>query len=172
MVAPRMALLAPNRIRGMVLFNTTATSPAAFEWVRGSLLVKLLAVRALDSFVDDMVVSLQLARETRRRNPEIAASLSKRYRSWDRRRLINTVRCVLVARDSSLVSLRGVKAPTLLVTGKEDPILPAPHSLRMMEKLPNARHVDVAGVAHLVPVEAPEESNKLIIGFVRDLRPV
>ena len=65
---------------------------------------------------------------------------------------------MLVDRDSALDALRNVKAPALLVSGKEDPILPAPHSRRMVEKLPNARHVEMAGAAHLVPLEAPEAS--------------
>ena len=115
MVAPRIALLAPDRVRGMVLFNTTAESAAPFDWARGALLTKLLAIRSLDKVVDNMVVSLQLARGTRRRSPEIGADLSKQYRSWDRRRLINTVRSVLVDRDSALEALRNVKAPALIV---------------------------------------------------------
>lgn len=169
MIAPRIALLAPERVRGMVLFNTTADSATQFEWARSTLLTKMLAISALDNLVNNMVVSLQLAPETRRRNPELGADLSRQYRSWDRRRLINTVRSVLVDRDSALDRLYGLKAPVLLVSGKEDPILPAPHSRRMVEKLPNARHVEVAGAAHLVPLEAPEASNKLILDFIADL---
>lgn len=169
MVAPRIALLAPERVRGMILFNTTADSATLFEWARSTLLTKMLAISVLDKMVDNMVVSLQLAPETRRRNHELGADLSRQYRSWDRHRLINAVRSVLVDRDSALDRLRGVKAPALLVSGKEDPILPAPHSRRMVEKLLNARHVEMAGAAHLVPLEAPEESNKLILGFVSEL---
>ena len=39
----------------------------------------------------------------------------------------------------------------------------------MVERLPNAHHVEVDGVAHLVPLEAPEEANELILGFIADL---
>src|SRR5215471_18969493 len=169
MVAPRVALLAPDRVRGMVLFNTTAESAALFDWARATLLTKMLALGVLAKMVDGMVVSLQLAPETRRRHPEIGAELSGRYRSWNRRGLINTVRSVLVDRDSSLDSLVNVQAPALLVSGKEDTILPSPHSRRIVAKLPKGRHVEVAGAAHLVPLEAPEAANKLILDFVADL---
>jgi 3-oxoadipate enol-lactonase len=169
MVAPRVALLAPDRVRGMVLFNTTAESAAPFDWARATLLTKMLAIGALDKVVDGMVVSLQLAPETRRRHPEIGAELSRRYRSWNRRGLINTVRSVLVDRDSSLDALAEVKAPALLVSGKEDTILPSPHSRRIVAKLPKGSHVEVAGAAHLVPLEAPETANKLILNFIADL---
>jgi pimeloyl-ACP methyl ester carboxylesterase len=170
MIAPRVAMLAPDRVRGMVLFNTTAESPALFEWARATLLTKMLAVAALDKMVDGMVVSLQLAPETRRSHPEIGVELSRRYRSWNRRGLINTVRSVLVDRDSSLDALVKVQSPTLLISGKEDTILPSPHSRRIVAKLPKGRHVEVAGAAHLVPLEAPEAANELILDFVADLR--
>jgi 3-oxoadipate enol-lactonase len=79
------------------------------------------------------------------------------------------VRSVLVDRDSTLDALCYVKAPILVVSGKEDTILPSHYSRRIAEMLPRARHVKVEGVAHLVPLEAPEAANKLILYFVADL---
>ncbi|MBV9156431.1 MAG: alpha/beta hydrolase [Acidobacteriaceae bacterium] len=168
-VAPRVVLLAPGRVRGMALFNTTAESAAPFDWARATLLTKLLAISALDKMVDNMIVSLQLAPETRRRNPELGAELSRHYRSWNRRGLINTVRSVLVDRDTALHALHNVQVPALIVSGKEDTILPSPHSRRMVENLPKAHHIEVAGAAHLVPLEAPEAANKIILDFIVDL---
>jgi pimeloyl-ACP methyl ester carboxylesterase len=79
---------------------------------------------------------------------------------------------VLVDRDSALDAVRYVKAPALVVSGKEDTILPSIHSRRIAAQLPKARHVEVEGAAHLVPLEQPEASNKLILDFVEDLRGV
>jgi pimeloyl-ACP methyl ester carboxylesterase len=169
MIAPRIVLLAPDRVRGLILFNTTAESATAFERIKNMLLTKLLAIGPLDKVVDGMTASLMLAPETQRRSPELGADLAKKFRSWNRRRFIISVRSVLVDRDSTLDALRNVKAPALIVSGKEDTILPSPHSRRMLETLPKARHVEVTGAAHLVPLEAPEASNKLILDFIADL---
>jgi len=79
------------------------------------------------------------------------------------------VRSVLVDRDSMLDELPNVKAPALIVSGGEDTVLPTVHSQRIAAKLPNARQVEVPGAAHLVPLEAPQAANSLILGFVRDL---
>jgi 3-oxoadipate enol-lactonase len=76
---------------------------------------------------------------------------------------------VLVDRDSDLEALRYVKAPALIVSGKEDTILPSIQSRRIAAKLQKARHVEVAGAAHLLPLEQPEASNKLILDFVQAL---
>ena len=169
MIAPRIALLAPERVRGLVLFNTTAESAAPLERAKNILLTKMLGARALDTIVDRMLVSLQLSAETRRRTPELATELNRNVRSWNRRGVIRTVRAVLVDRDSTLDALRYVKTPALIVSGKEDTILPSSHSRRIAEKLANARHVEVAGAAHLVPLEQPEAANKLILDFVECL---
>lgn len=170
MIAPRIALRAPDRVRGLVLFNTTAESAAPLERIKNKLLTKMLAIGALDGMVDRMIVSLNFAPETRRLKPELGAEQIRNYRSWNRRGVINTVRSVLVDRDSTLDALHGVRAPALVVSGKEDTILPSSHSRRIAERLPKARHVEVPGAAHLVPLEAPDASNKLILDFVADLR--
>jgi 3-oxoadipate enol-lactonase len=143
MIAPRVALRAPDRVRGIVLFNTTAESATLYYRAQNTLLTKMLAISALDKLVDRMIVSLQLAPETRRLKPELGAELSRNFRSWNRRGVINSVRAVLVDRDSTLDALRNVKTPALVVSGKEDTIL--------------------------VPLEAPDAANTLILDFVAKL---
>lgn len=58
MIAPRIALRAPDRVRGMVLFNTTAESATPFDRAKNTLLTWMLAIGALDKVVDRMNVSL------------------------------------------------------------------------------------------------------------------
>ncbi len=169
MIAPRIALRVPDRIRGMVLFNTTAERATAYDRMMNTLLTKMLAIGALDTLVNRMNVSLIFSPETRRSKPELGVELCKNYRSWNRREVINTVRSVLVDRDSTLDALHNVKPPALVVSGKEDTILPSSHSRRIAERLPNARHVEVAGAAHLVPLEEPDAANKLILDFLRSV---
>jgi 3-oxoadipate enol-lactonase len=168
-VAPRLAMLAPDRVSGMVLFNTSAERGTPVERIKATLLTKLLAIGALDTMTARTIVSGLLAPETRRREPELGADLAGPFLTWDRRRFIATVRSVLVDRDPVLDALAELKVPALIVSGKEDHTLPSFHSQRMAQKLPNARHIDVPGAAHLVPLEAPHEANPLILDFLRDL---
>ena len=79
------------------------------------------------------------------------------------------MRSVLVDRDPVLDALAGVKVPTLVVSGKEDHTLPPIHSQRIAEHLPGARHVEISGAAHLVPLERPDEANSLILDFLKQL---
>ena len=166
-VAPRVALRAPDRVKSMILFNTTAERPTTYTRATSRLLAILLSIGIFDSMVDRMLVSLQLSLATRRHRPEIGTGIMNRFRSWDRRAVIDTVRSVLVDRDGFLDKLRNVTVPALIVSGKEDTILPSTFSRRIAEKMPNARHVEVPGTAHLVPLEAPDVANSLIVDFLQ-----
>lgn len=104
----------------------------------------------------------------RRDKPQIGENIASRFRSWNRRTVIKTVRSVLVARDGVLDALPNVTAPALIVSGAEDTILPSAMSRRIVAKLPNARHVEVPGAAHLVPLERPEAANALILDFIKN----
>jgi 3-oxoadipate enol-lactonase len=168
-VAPRIAMLAPKRLNGMVLTNTSAERGTPFERIRATLLTKLLAIGALDKVTARMIVSGLLAPETQRREPALGPELAHQFLTWDRRRFIATVRSVLVDRDSVLNALPQVTVPVLILSGKEDHTIPSFHSQRMAQQLSNARHIEVSGAGHLVPLEAPDEANRLIFDFLRDL---
>lgn len=168
-VAPRVALLAPNRVRGIVVFNTSAERGRLFERTRATVLTKLLAVRALDQVTGPMVVSGLLAPETRRRQPELGPEIAETFLSWDRRGLIASVSSVLVDRDAVLDAVGRVTAPVLIVSGAEDHTLPSIHSRRIAEKLVGSHHVEVAGAAHLVPLEASDQANRLVLDFLQQL---
>lgn len=168
-VAPRIAAHAPERLSGLVLTNTSAEQGTPAEQAKARLLTKFLAVGVLDQVTARMIVSGLLAPETRRREPHLGPGLAEQFLAWDRRRFIATVRSVLVDRDPVLDALPGVKVPALIVSGSEDHTLPSFHSQRMAQRLPHARHVQVSGAAHLVPLEAPDRANTLILEFLRDL---
>ncbi|MGB8403368.1 MAG: alpha/beta hydrolase [Mycobacterium sp.] len=168
-VAPRVALRAPQRVIAMVLFNTSAERGAVLERAKAALLTKLLAIGALDKVTGPMIVSGLLAADTQRKEPALGADLADQFLSWDRRRFIATVRSVLIDRTPVLDVLSEVTVPALIVSGKQDHTLPSIHSERIAQKLPNARHIEAADAAHLVPLEAPDQANPLILDFLRDL---
>ena len=162
-VAPRMALRAPGRVGGMVLFNSSAQAPLPMQWAKATLLANLMRFGVFDRVVDGIILSSLLAPGTQARRPEIGEGLLARLRTWDRRRTNITVRAVLLERDSVLDALPRVASPALVVSGAEDTILPTPLSRAIASKLPNARHVEVADAAHLVPLEAPDTANSLVL---------
>jgi 3-oxoadipate enol-lactonase len=165
-IAPRVALRAPDRISAVVMFNTSAERGNPLELAKARILTRLMGLTALDAATDRLIMAGLLAPGTRGRYPDIAAELTRRLRSWDRRSVIRTVRSVLIDRTPTLDALPHISTPTLVVSGAQDHTLPTIHSLRIVEKLLNARHVQVAGAAHLIPLEAPAEATALIRDFL------
>jgi 3-oxoadipate enol-lactonase len=168
-VAPRVALRAPHRVRGQVLFNSSAERGTLLERTKAALLTKLLALSTVDKITGSMIVSGLLAPETRRQQPEVGHDLARQFLSWDRPGFINSVHSVLIDRAEVLGALADVTVPTLVVSGRQDRTLPSIHSERIAAKLRHARHVEVASAAHLVPLEAPREANSLILDFLQNL---
>ncbi|HEX8139650.1 MAG TPA: alpha/beta hydrolase [Pyrinomonadaceae bacterium] len=59
-----------------------------------------------------------------------------------------------------------IKAPTLVLTGDEDEIVPPGNSLYLAAQIPQARLVRVAGGSHMFFVEQPEKFNRAVIDFI------
>jgi len=60
-----------------------------------------------------------------------------------------------------------IKAPTLLLAGKEDRVVPLVLMERLAERIPNARLVVVEEASHLLFIERPEVVNREIVRFLK-----
>lgn len=62
--------------------------------------------------------------------------------------------------------LRRITAPTLIVWGREDRMLPLPHGQAFARCIPNARLTCVPECGHLVPFEQPERFGDIVLPFL------
>ena len=58
--------------------------------------------------------------------------------------------------------------PTLLIVGEHDEPCRKVHEF-MARTIPGARHVVLAGLGHLTPLEAPARFNRLVSRFLADI---
>ncbi|HEX7177841.1 MAG TPA: alpha/beta fold hydrolase [Pyrinomonadaceae bacterium] len=63
-----------------------------------------------------------------------------------------------------------IEAPTLVVTGDEDAIVPPENSRHLAASIPGARLTIIEGAGHMVFIERAEEFNRAVVGFL-DERP-
>ena len=54
-------------------------------------------------------------------------------------------------------SVASLDAPTLVIAGERDRLTPRIHSQRLVDALPDGEYLEVPGIAHMGPVEAPEK---------------
>jgi len=64
---------------------------------------------------------------------------------------------------------RDVRVPTLVVWGRRDRVLPLRHGERLAKEIPGARLV-VLDSGHVPHVERPEELNREVLAFLREVR--
>ena len=164
MVAQHLAASRPDLVERLVLSATTAAAGDALvarleRWER-----LLVAGRHRD-FVRDAVSVSYTGAELRTRRflarlgsaPDLAAhvarhlALSSACRTHDARHRIGDV-----------------AAPTLVLAGTEDPLMPLPAVRRLAEALPDARLVELAGLAHGLPEQGRRRYVRELAGFLPD----
>ncbi len=61
-----------------------------------------------------------------------------------------------------------IKAPTLIIAGEEDILIPVKYSRILREKIRNSTLVTIKHCGHVPPIEKPEEFNQIVLMFLRD----
>jgi 3-oxoadipate enol-lactonase len=66
--------------------------------------------------------------------------------------------------------LSQIEAPTLVVTGKEDGLVPPENSVALAQRIPNADLAILSNASHLFNIELPETTAAVVRGFIRRRR--
>ena len=69
-----------------------------------------------------------------------------------------------------MARLAEIRAPTLVVCGREDRMTPVKYSVHLATQIPNAYLVLIDYAGHSVMIEQPDETNKALIDFVELLK--
>jgi pimeloyl-ACP methyl ester carboxylesterase len=168
MIATEVALRRPDVVGGLVLVSSRPPNPAQRAGRRG-LVAQAFTAPALDRPLDEQlrerwgaVAAPGFADAHPERLAEMATS------ALGARTPRRTVRAQAraVAAWHGPRRLRAITAPTLVVHGADDPLSPPENSHRLVAAIPGAELVELAGVGHLVPQEAPERLAELIATHV------
>ena len=68
------------------------------------------------------------------------------------------------------MAARGVKIPTLLVRGRVSDLLSEQGARELLELVPHARMVDVAGAGHMVAGDRNDLFNDAVVTFLESVR--
>lgn len=63
-----------------------------------------------------------------------------------------------------------ISAPTLVMTGKEDGLVPPENSVTLARRIPHADLVMLANASHMFPMELPNATAEIVKGFIRRRR--
>lgn len=172
-IAMRVSVLAPQRVRSLVLVNSAGFGKEV------TIALRLLAVRGLaalllrpsrygarqverslyvdQAYVTDERVEYGYRIATRPHGARVMTDLA---------RSLGSLRGVRQAwRDELLAEVAAAKVPTLVVWGDRDLILPAAHLEAARILLPHARFHLFRDTGHMPQVERAEELSELLVDF-------
>jgi len=161
MVAQQVALRHPGRVRSLVLGATYAGGPSAHPPSCEVLtFLRRRAFMAHDEAVVDSI-PFNYSEDCRAAHPEriaqdIAQRLAHTFASeayWAQLWAAST--------HDTHQRLHEIAAPTLVVHGTADRMIPVQNGRMLAERIPRARLTEVAGAGHLYGTEAPEVDREI-----------
>lgn len=69
----------------------------------------------------------------------------------------------------SISDLERIKVPVLIVQSEHDEFIKLEHAKYLAETIPNAKFHLLMGVSHFAPLQRPDQFNKVIIDFLREI---
>ncbi len=175
-VAWKLALLAPEQLRGLVLV-AAAGWPAHTQGQSPSLAFRILqhpAGRWLLARIDNRPLIAQGLKAQVYDQRLITEALVQRWADYQRypgHRPILMSAAPGSHAQATVETLQAIRLPTLVLHGEYDPLIPVENGQRFAQAIPGARLIRYPEVGHLPQREIPERSAADLEKFLRALPP-
>ncbi len=167
MVAMRLALQHPQRVRALALLDTNADPEERLRKVKYRAFVSFgrrLGIPKL--LADAQLAPIYFAEGTRARQPELVDRWIRTVNGYPRDGVARASLAVVVQRKDIFPRLGSIRAPTLVLCGREDRATEPEHSERIARAIPGAKLVLIDGAGHVSALEQPAAVNDALVPFV------
>lgn len=159
MIGQQLALRHPDRVRSLSLCDTASEMPPRSMWEE-----RFATARAqgIEGLVDGTIKRWFVASFVEREPQTIA---------WVRKMILETgvegyIACASAVRDMSQTHLlHGIKAPTQIIVGRDDPACTLAASEVLHREIPGSTLHVIDDAAHLANIEKPEQFTRLLLDF-------
>jgi pimeloyl-ACP methyl ester carboxylesterase len=162
MIVQEFALQYPSKVRSLILGCTAAGGPEAVRAEDEALRVLMTRgqdadqfARAINPFIYDAATSPQLVEED-------TAARRKWYASSDG----YFAQFQAVIGWEAYSRLGQIAAPTLVIHGENDRLVPAENGKRIAARIPGAKLVLIPGASHIFPTDQPVATQTAILEFL------
>jgi pimeloyl-ACP methyl ester carboxylesterase len=167
MIAQEMAIQHPQRIKGLILVVTLCGGQ--HQVVAGDAVREKLQRVVFEGSADARIKAIEVffAPRTITERPQVLlkyAEVSMKYPAG-----INILQRQYgaVASHDTYDRLDRIKAPTLVLTGEEDVLIPPGNSEILAERIPGAELRVIPGGGHQIMIEQPQACNRAIVAFLQ-----
>jgi len=165
MTGLRVALRAPERVRGLILLDTSADPEPPHKRPQYAAMIGIVRTFGHIEPIYDIVKGIMFSKKTRVERPWLVQREIDRMRGRDAHQVAHAVHAV-INREPLLDRVGAIKAPALVLVGADDAATPPLRSERLAAALPNARLHVIPGAGHLSAVEAPAEVIREVSEFL------
>jgi len=161
MIGIWMGIHAPERLEKLVLANTAARIGTQNMW---NARIRSVQEEGMASLAD-AVMERWFTREFRHASPAIVAPVRQMFLDTSPE---GYIACCAAIRDADFTTnLRAIRAPTLVVAGRDDPATTPEDARFLAQNISGARYVELE-TAHLSPIEDPAGFSAAVLEFVSD----
>jgi 3-oxoadipate enol-lactonase len=165
MIGQRLAAAHPARVEALVLCATANRIGTPEVWNQRIEAVRDGGMTAISSGV----LARWFTPETHERRSEEIAGFRNML---ERTPAAGYIGACAAIRDADLAADDArIACPTLVVAGAADPVTPPADAFALRDAIVGARAAVIAGAAHIVPAERPQEFVELVLPFLRASRP-
>ncbi|MCL4680546.1 MAG: 3-oxoadipate enol-lactonase [Rhodocyclaceae bacterium] len=164
MIGQHLALKAPQRIDRLVLADTTSRMPAEAQplWAER---IRVAQEKGMGAHVQPTLERWFTA-SWRAVHPEVMEAIGNLIRNTP---VAGYVGCAqTIARIDVTDRLSGIKAPTLVIVGRDDLGTPPAMSEAIAAAIPGARLEIISEASHLSSIEQADAFNRLLLDFLTE----
>jgi len=169
-VAQTLAWAHPECVEKLVLVSTMFGGPSAKPMTQTALNFFTSRPQGTPEDIVRQGLALATSEGFVERNPEVVEKVAEFQLAWPQNGsayIGQLSACGAFLADPQTEShLREIQAPTLVVAGSDDKVVPAENAVLLAERIPGARVTIMENAGHLLFIEKPREFNELVTGFL------
>ncbi|MGE0684343.1 MAG: alpha/beta fold hydrolase, partial [Candidatus Binatia bacterium] len=171
MIAQEFALRYPQRVKTLVLGCTNCGGPTVVPSKDAEVLSMLGNIAALDVQQAALVMTkVAVTPWFMQRHMDVLLQMNQMSMQHPTPKHGMVRQMEAIQGHDTYDRLPQISAPTLIVTGKEDGLVPPENSVALAQRIPNADLVLFSNASHMFHMELPAATADIVKGFIRRRR--
>jgi pimeloyl-ACP methyl ester carboxylesterase len=159
--------LEPERFAGVILCDTQCNADDGEARQKRAKTIEQIRVKGTKDFADNFIKGA-FHESSFDDKKEAIEAIREVILTTTQQTLMTTIKALANRPDTSEV-LQALKVPALIICGKQDTVTPPERSQVMHDLIKNSVYKTIDKAGHLSNIEQPEEFNKIVGEFIKDI---